>query len=260
MTAEEKRAYDTLVSGAEQIRLFDEHGITYGYARVSTSRQNLERQIRNILTRFPNAKIYKEYFTGTKMDGRDEFDKLMKRVKPDDTIVFDSVSRMSRNAEEGFKLYKELYARGINLVFIKEPYIDTASYREAMMSIAVPDVVSGDDATDTLINGIMSAIKNFMLNKIEHDIYLAFAQSQKEVDDLRARTREGMLTAKIEGKQIGQRTGAKLVVKKAVKTKNLIEMHSKDFGGTLCDKEIMQLAGVTAKTYYKYKRELRDDI
>lgn len=86
---------------------------------------------------------------------------------------------------------------------------------------------------------------------------LVFEQAQKEVDDLRQRTVEGMLTAKKNGKQIGQVAGAKLHIKKADKAKAIILRCSKDFGGTSTDKEVMQLAGVSVMTYYKYKKELK---
>lgn len=80
----------------------------YGYCRISTRKQNIERQVRNILAVFPDAIIVREIYTGTKFQGRKELEKLLKIVRPGDTIVFDSVSRMSRNAEEGFQLYEEL--------------------------------------------------------------------------------------------------------------------------------------------------------
>ena len=73
----------------------------YGYCRISTAKQNIERQIRNILSVYPDAVIYQEAYTGTKLYERKEFDKLLKRVKSGDTIVFDSVSRMSRSADDG---------------------------------------------------------------------------------------------------------------------------------------------------------------
>ena len=81
----------------------------YGYCRISTRKQNIERQVRNILEVFPDTIIIKEIYTGTKFQGRKELEKLLKIVRTGDTIVFDSVSRMSRNAEEGFQLYEELF-------------------------------------------------------------------------------------------------------------------------------------------------------
>ena len=104
----------------------------YGYCRISTRKQNIERQVRNILAVFPDAIIIKEIYTGTKFQGRKELEKLLKIVRTGDTIVFDSVSRMSRNAEEGFQLYEELFCKGINLIFLKEPHINTDTYKKAM--------------------------------------------------------------------------------------------------------------------------------
>ena len=77
---------------------------TYGYVRVSTMQQNIERQIRSIKERYPDAIIIQDEYTGTKMD-RPQWSKLYKTLKAGDVVVFDEVSRMSRDAEEGFKVY-----------------------------------------------------------------------------------------------------------------------------------------------------------
>lgn len=100
----------------------------YGYCRISTPKQNIDRQVRNILSAFPNAKIYKEIYTGTKTTGRKKLEEIVKLARSGDTIIFDSVSRMSRNADEGVGLYMQLYDEGVNLVFVKEPHINTATY------------------------------------------------------------------------------------------------------------------------------------
>ena len=99
--------------------------MVYGYCRVSTDKQSIERQIRNIQKAFPEAIIKQEIYTGTKTDGRKVFEQLLKTVKAGDKIVFDSVSRMSRNADIGFQVYQELYDRKIELIFLKEPHINT---------------------------------------------------------------------------------------------------------------------------------------
>lgn len=95
----------------------------YGYCRISTSKQSMERQIRNIKLAYPDAVIVKETYTGTKIQGRKEFEKLLKIVSTGDTLVFDSVSRMSRTAQEGYEMYQKLYNQGVSLVFLKEPHI-----------------------------------------------------------------------------------------------------------------------------------------
>lgn len=220
----------------------------YGYCRVSTKQQNIERQIRNIQASYSGAVIVQEKFTGTKLDGRTEFQKLLKLVKAGDVIVFDSVSRMSRNAEEGIKLYEELMGKGIDLVFLKEPYINTETYKNNTTNKI--ELTGADE--DILFN----AINEYMKRLARKQIIIAFEQAEKEVKDLSQRTKEGLVTAKLNGKQIGQKQGAKLVTKKSIEKKELIKKYSKDFDGTLKDVDVIKLIGITKNTYYKYKKEL----
>lgn len=220
----------------------------YGYCRISTNKQSIERQIRNISKEYPTAHIITEAFTGTKIN-RKEFNKLLKAVKTGDTIVFDSVSRMSRNAEDGIKLYMTLFDKGINLVFLKEHYIDTSVYAEMLT-----DKI---ELTGTIEDEIFKGINNYFRKLAEKQIRIAFEQSEKEVKDLQQRTAEGIQTARLNGKQIGLAKGTQLTTKKSIAAKQIIRQHSKAFNGTLTDKDVIKLAGITEKTYYKYKAELK---
>lgn len=231
---------------------------TYGYCRISRKTQNIDRQVRNILAAYPDARIYKEVFTGTKLQGRKSLDALLKQVKKGDTIVYDSVSRMSRNADEGCQLYEELFNNGIELVFLKENHINTSVYREALEKQINISINTGDNATDTLMNTIIDALNKFQMDLAKKQIELAFGQAQKEVDDLHKRTSEGIETARLNGKQIGGVTGKKLTTKKSIEKKAEIQKHSIDFGGTLNDVDCMKLTGLSRNTYYKYKRELKE--
>lgn len=231
----------------------------YGYARISRKTQNIERQIRNIQESYPKADVRSEAFTGTKLQGRKKLDELLKQIQPGDTLVFDSVSRMARNAAEGMDLYEELYNQGVDIVFLKEPHCNTAKYREALQNQINITVSTGDKATDAFMNTIISALNKLQMDLARKDIELAFLQAQKEVDDLHERTSEGIETARRAGKQIGQKKGAKLTTKKSIQAKELIKKHSKDFGGSLNDTECMRLTGLARNTYYKYKRELREE-
>lgn len=230
---------------------------TYGYCRISRRTQNIERQVRNIKDAYPDAVIITEAYTGTKMEGREKFERLCKTVKSGDTIVFDSVSRMSRNAEEGYRQYVKFFQDGIELVFLKEPSINTETYKAALDK-KVSAVHTGDDAADNLVNSIMDAVSAYMMRLAEKQIMLAFEQAEKEVTDLHQRTAEGIETARLNGKQIGQQPGRKLNVKKAASAKEVIRQHAKEFGGSLDDPECMKLAGCSRNSYYKYKRELRE--
>lgn len=219
----------------------------YGYCRISRRTQNIERQVRNIKSVYPTAIIIEEAYTGTKIKGREKFERLCKTVKAGDTIIFDSVSRMSRNAEEGIAQYKEWFNAGVNLIFLKERYIDTSIYASKLKQA---DVSTGKKYLD-------EGLKVILLGLAEEQIKVAFQQAEKEVDDLHYRTSEGIATARLNGKQIGQQPGRKLNVKKAAAAKEIIRKHSKDFAGTLDDTDVIKLAGISRNSYYKYKAELR---
>lgn len=221
----------------------------YGYVRGSAAKQSLQRQIRNIEREYPGAIVVQEADSGTKLD-RKEWGKLFGEVKEGDTIVFDSVIRMSRNAEDGFPAYVELFRRGVSLVFLKEHLIDTSTYKKAMESIV--------SVTGTAADFTLQGIKQSMRALAKEQIRLAFEQAEKEAEDLRQRTRAGIQAARLQGKQIGQRPGAKLTTKKSIAAKEMILKYAKDFGGTWTDVEVMKRTGLARNTYYKYKGELRN--
>lgn len=223
----------------------------YGYCRVSTNKQVISRQRENIIRAFSNAKIYEETYTGTTTD-RPQWRKLLAVVLAGDTIVFDSVSRMSRNAAEGVKQYMELYDKGINLIFLNERYIDTERYKNALQG-GIAEV--GNTIADIYIK----ATNEVLMILAKDQIILAFEQSEKEVKDLQKRTKEGM-AAKGAGAKISEsRTGKKYNTHKSKDIKNIIRKHSKFFGGTLTDKECITLVGCSSATYYLYKKELQSE-
>lgn len=219
----------------------------YGYARISTPKQSIDRQIRNIKAEYPTAIILQDEFTGTKLS-RPNFDKLLKNVAEGDMIVFDSVSRMSRNATDGFTVYQELYNSGVELVFLKEPQINTQTYKKA--------VTSSVQLTGTAVDFILEGINRYLMELAKEQIKLAFEQAEKEVTDLHQRTREGIITARLNGKQIGQQKGAKLITKKSISAKEIIRIHLIDFGGSLNNTECQRLAGISRNSFYKYKQEI----
>lgn len=222
----------------------------YGYCRISTPKQSLDRQERNIISAYPETKnyIYREVYTGATFD-RPEWKKLRKRLTTGDTVIFDSVSRMSRNADEGINLYMELYKQGIELIFLKEPHINTSTYKTAL-SKSIQTI--GNKYADPYIK----ATNELLMLLAQDQIRLAFEQSEKEVSLLRELTREGIKTARLNGKQIGQQKGKKLVIKKKAPALDVIRKHCKAIGGTLTDEECIKIAGISRGTYFKYKKEL----
>ena len=234
----------------------------YGYCRVSTQRQSLDRQNKNILERYPGAKIYSDKYTGRRFS-RPMWERLMNTVTAGDTIVFDSVSRMSRNAEEGFAVYEELFRRGIVLEFIKEPMVNTEVYRhqiEDAQSKAVSlDSRSGNRAIDAFTAGLAELVNRLFMDMAAEQIRIAFDQSEKEVSDLRERICEGVQLARAGGKQIGRKTGSAPVTRKSIEAKAKIRETSRDFNGSLNDADCMKVCGIARNTFYKYKREMREE-
>ncbi len=221
----------------------------YGYCRVSTPKQRIERQIDNIKALYPEAVILKEAYTG-RTTSRPEFDKLIRKVKPGDKIVFDEVSRMSRNASEGFALYEKLFNEGVELVFIKEPHINTETYKKALQSNV--------SLTGTKIDPILTGVNEFLMNLAKDQIELAFQTAQRELEFLSQRTKEGLRRARLEGRSPGRPKDRNGETNKSQAAKRIILKHSKTFGGTLTDMETMALAKISLKSYYKYKKELKE--
>lgn len=227
----------------------------YGYARVSTKTQNLERQIIEIekeqAKRYPNntiTKIYKDKFKGTTLN-REEWQKLYNRVKENDTIIFESVDRLSRNAKEGVEVYQELYTRGVNLIFINDPLINTDNYKKSLNEkLSLTGIAEADF--------YIEATNKLLLHLAKKQVKIAFEQAQKDNEARSRRIKEGQATTT---KKIGIEKGRKLKTKKSKQYKPIILESSKDFKGTMTDAELMKNLGLSRNTFYKYKRELKQE-
>ena len=234
---------------------------TFGYARVSTKHQNLNRQIKNITETYPDAVIFEEKWTGTTTD-RPVFQRLLKVVQSGDTIVFDEISRMSRNATEGYSLYRELYDKGVNLVFLKESSLNTDVFRRTQQIS-----LTGQEVADIFIG----ATNKVLWLLAEQQIIEAFKSAEMEVDLLHKRVSEGMRVAnqkweedemlgrEHDKRKSGRQKGSTIETRKAMEAKRVILLHSKDFGGSLGDADCMKLAGVSRNSFYKFKRQIREE-
>ena len=220
-------------------------GKIYGYCRVSTNKQKIERQIDNIKAEYPTAIIITEDGVSGCTTDRPAWNKLKDKLKAGDTVVFDEVSRMSRNAAEGFLLYRELFDAGVNLIFLKEHHIDSDVFQKAINSKV--------SLTDTSIDCIIEGINEYLMILARQQIEIAFQTAQQEVDYLHQRTSEGVQKAlerydmeEIKGiahekGRPGRMKGKKIITKKEKALKALILEHNKDFDGDLCDAKTMAL-------------------
>ena len=91
----------------------------------------------------------------------------------------------------------------------------------------------------------------------EEQIKAAFDQSEKEVTDLHSSISQGIREAKKNGTHIGLTKGTSLTTKKSLDCIAIIRKHSKYFGGTLEDPDVMILCGCSRNSYYKYKKEAK---
>ena len=150
----------------------------FGYARVSTAEQNLDRQL-DALKKYGVDKIYNEKMTGTKRE-RPELDKMLDRMTDGDTVVIESLSRLGRSTKDLIELVELFESKEVNLVSLKES-IDT------------------NTSTGKLLFTLMSAIAQF------------------ERDCIADRTKEGLKAARARGRVGGRPKTNVEQVNKAVK-------------------------------------------
>jgi hypothetical protein len=153
----------------------------FGYARVSTEQQNLDRQL-DMLQKYGVDFIYNEKMTGTKRN-RPELEKLLERLTEGDTVVVESLSRLGRSTKDLIWLMETFNSKGVNLVSLKES-IDTTT------------------STGKLLFTLMSAIAQF------------------ERDVIADRTREGLNSARARGRKGGRPRTDSEKLRKAIKLYN----------------------------------------
>ena len=236
-----------------------------GICRKSRANQNIERQVRNILNKYPNARIIKITCSGAKVIGYKDFEKVIKEVKENKKnknykLVFDSASRMSRDSEGGCELYEDLFNHNVSIEFLKEPQINTDVFRKTLNNQIELQAKTGNEATDKLINTVIQALNDYTIALVKEQIKKVFDEAETELKNIHQRTSQGLLTAKLNGKRVGTPKGTKLTTKKSIEAKEIIIKHYKVFGnGTLNATETMKLAGIDKNTFYKYKRELLEE-
>ena len=190
-----------------------------GYVRVSTKEQNLDRQL--IAMRefgVPEKQIYQDKLSGKDFD-RPAYQKLMKAIKPGDTLVIKSIDRLGRNYDEILEQWRVITKeKQAAIVVLDMPLLDTRQSR---------------DLTGTLIADIVLQLLSYV------------AQTEREY--IRQRQREGIAAAKARGTHMGRPAKEK--------PDNFASAMTLWREGKLSARKTAELLGVSAKTFKKWKEE-----
>ena len=159
----------------------------YGYARVSSREQNLDRQIALLIENgVEERNIFKEKKSGKNFN-REEYQKLLNILNVGDTVILTELDRLGRNMQEIEKEYQRLVVgRGCHLKFIKEDFLSTTS--------------SGDNPLfKDVVQPILLKLMGYMAQQ-EREKTL---QRQRDAYNNMQRDEKGRLIAK-NGKVIGR--------------------------------------------------------
>lgn len=152
-------------------------GINFGYIRVSTKEQNLDRQLTALQPYVTDEKyIYSDKASGKDME-REGFQNMLKAMREGDTLYIKSIDRLGRNKQQ-IKDYLEYFKKeGIRVKIIDLP-------------TTMQDVPAGQEWVIDMINNIII------------EVYTSIAQQERET--IRQRQREGIDVAKSKGKHLGR--------------------------------------------------------
>ncbi|MBG9907139.1 recombinase family protein [Bacillus paranthracis] len=198
----------------------------FGYVRVSSKDQNEERQIQNMKDLgIEDRDIFIDKESGKIME-RENYQMLKRLVRAEDTIVFDSLTRLGRNMNDTLEEFRYYEKHRINLQFIKEPYINV-NY-------------TGESTNDV----IQSAIQKATLT-----ILSAFAE--KERIDIKQRQAEGIALARKQGKRLG-RPPVKI-------TEEFMDAYKEWKSGSITAVGAMKKYGIKRSSFYKLAKQYEEN-
>ncbi|MCD2334471.1 recombinase family protein [Bacillus cereus] len=198
----------------------------FGYVRVSSKDQNEERQIQNMKDLgIEDRDIFIDKESGKIME-RENYQMLKRLVRAEDTIVFDSLTRLGRNMNDTLEEFRYYEKHRINLQFIKEPYINI-NY-------------TGESTNDV----IQSAIQKATLT-----ILSAFAE--KERIDIKQRQAEGIALARKQGKRLG-RPPVEI-------TEEFMDAYKEWKSGSITAVGAMKKYGIKRSSFYKLAKQYEEN-
>lgn len=200
---------------------------TYCYIRISTDKQEYNRQIQIFKDKGyingVNCEYIEETFTGTKTK-RPKFDELIKKMEKGDTLICESLSRLSRGGViKTLDLITDfIQKKQINVTILKEGFYLQAGEKP--------------DANTNLLLGIFSVLGQF------------------ERDLISERTKEGLKAVKSKGVKIGREKGKYNTKENFIKTIEYMINNKvgQDKASLMCNFPIMSFKNLLKKCYTKY--------
>lgn len=179
---------------------------------------------------------FREDESGKSFTNRGEWQKLEKLAQPGDSIVFKSLDRFTREAEEGYKKYMELLGRGVELVFLDNPTVSTAYIRQLMGVAEKQSLV-----TRTALEGTIKLLLIVELDRAEQE-RLTISQ----------RTKDGMAASP---NKAGRKPGQLDKMTDALKD-DIARYLTRQMTGT----EIMKKHGISRNTMKKYAERIKGEM
>lgn len=197
-----------------------------GYARVSSSDQNLDRQI-HALKKAGVDKIFQEKLSGKNTKDRPEFLKALNFARQGDTFIVSSLDRLSRDYDDVGMIINRLQKDKITLQVLDAPFLT---------------IKTGDDTLDQFVFEIMTKLMAYI------------AQSERQ--RIKSRQREGINLAKQRGVYKGgtiQYSADSPNPQKRFMYEKIKEMIEN--GVTISD--ISRTTGLTRTTIYRIKDRIK---
>lgn len=199
---------------------------TFAYIRVSSKEQNEARQYDEMKALgIDNRDIYIDKASG-KDTNRPKYQALKENVRAGDTVVFDSITRLSRNMDDVKNEYKWFTDQGVLLRFIKEPMLNSKTDEQGVLDRAIADVIL--------------------------TILAAFSQAERE--SIRDRQRAGIEAAKKRGKHLG-RPKKSYATMSAAERQDFANEYNAWKAGKQTAVETFQRLELTKTTFYKIVKE-----
>ena len=194
----------------------------YGYVRVSTAQQHIDRQIDALLELgLDKSCIYIDYESGKDFNRRN-YKKLIRKLKKDDLVIIKSIDRLGRDynmiIEEWRLITKEKEA---DIMVIDMPLLDTR--------------IEGKNLVGKFISDIVLQVLSFV--------------AQNERETMRIRQAEGIKTAKARGVKFGR---------PRIALPSNFKIIAKQFlNKEITNKKACEILNMTRGSFYRYLKELK---